>query len=468
MPSDELMFAGGAIDITPQHPVPLFGFADRTGPFTHVAAPLEANLIILRHRDRTAVLVSVDTLFCSDELRDRLADVCREKGVPSAAILVGASHTHCAPACDPDKPQLGFVDPPYVNGVVRRLKSLLAQLLEEPGEPVAMRYGEALCAHAVNRRRLGWGTLPGKLLPRRRMLLAPNSRGHVDRTIRTLGLWDRRGQLRGCVWIYGCHPVAFPQRRAVHPEFPGIVRNRLRHRHGHHNLPVAFFQGFSGDVRPNHMQTTSLTGLAADTLRAPRAVRRHVCDWLNGASFITVSQEQFAAWTKSLATLVDKTICTNQSVPLAADLRGFAQSIPLSELIEGDVEGRTWSVGRLDLGGPLTLIAVSAEVAAEYTALLQRAVPHRQILPVSCVGSVFGYLPTNAMLREGGYEAIDHLPYFNISGRFNDHLEQTFLKQVCQRLFQEAEKCRVFTGLRREKLAFGAAAQLLTPASAAA
>jgi hypothetical protein len=430
MPSDELMLSAGAVEITPQHPVPLAGFGDRTGAFTHVAAPLEVNIIVLHCHAQATVLVSVDTLFCTDTLREELAEVCRKHGEPRATIILGATHTHFAPACDPDKPLLGPCDPHYVQWVTHRMRRLLAHLLEETGEPVVLGYGQATFARVINRRRSGWGRQRGGFLPRRRTIMAPNPRGAADRTIHALGLWDSSGQLRSCLWVVGCHPVGAPQYRAVHPDFPGVVRDRLRQTYGRRNLPVVFLQGFSGNVRPNQVESISLAQLIAKLVRGPGAWREHVRGWLNGTQFGTFSEEQYAAWTGDLATCVEHAIDISRRRLVVADLSGSVQTMPLNSLIAGDVADRTWSLQSLHMGANLSLIAVSAEVVAEYVALLEDAAPGRQFIPVSCVGGIFGYLPTDTMLDEGGYEAIDHLPYFNISGRFKDHPERTWLRQV--------------------------------------
>jgi len=45
------------------------------------------------------------------------------------------------------------------------------------------------------------------------------------------------------------------------------------------------------------------------------------------------------------------------------------------------------------------------------------------VLPVGCIDSVFGYLPTASMLGERGYEDSAFMQPFGLTGRFRPDLE---------------------------------------------
>jgi hypothetical protein len=61
---------------------------------------------------------------------------------------------------------------------------------------------------------------------------------------------------------------------------------------------------------------------------------------------------------------------------------------------------------------------------AEYLPRLRSIFPSEQLMPIGYTGSTFGYLPTEAMLSEGGYEAGGFLPLFNLSGSFEASAEE--------------------------------------------
>ena len=53
----------------------------------------------------------------------------------------------------------------------------------------------------------------------------------------------------------------------------------------------------------------------------------------------------------------------------------------------------------------LVIVSASAEPVVEYGKIFAEVFSPRMVIPVGYVDHVFGYLPTTAMLEEGGYEA---------------------------------------------------------------
>lgn len=102
----------------------------------------------------------------------------------------------------------------------------------------------------MNRRRPILGI--GLRIPRLgTVVTAPEPAGTVDRTLRLIELVNEAGDVLAMGWGVACHPVCSPDRQAVSSDFPGVVRDRLREPGA--GLPVLFFQGCSGDVRPAAM-----------------------------------------------------------------------------------------------------------------------------------------------------------------------------------------------------------------------
>lgn len=59
------------------------------------------------------------------------------------------------------------------------------------------------------------------------------------------------------------------------------------------------------------------------------------------------------------------------------------------------------------------MVALSAEASTAYAELLGL----REAWPVSCVGDVFGYLPTEAQRRAGGYEVDGYFSALGLHAR---------------------------------------------------
>lgn len=400
----------GSIDITPDQSLPLAGDRDTSGLSRGIHDPLELNALLLRARGATVAILTADLLFLTEPLRERVLSQLRTAlALDDASLLVAASHTHSAPSVDPSKPRLGACDPRYAELVVQRAVELLRRLAATQPVPCQLDYRAGAADHAINRRRRGWWLTP---LPRRVTLRAPNPAGPRDETLHVLTFSDARARPIAMLWSYACHPVGFPQKTLVSADYPGVVRRALRAALGA-ELPVLFLQGFAGDVRPRE-------------LGPQRTLARRVAERVVGPLFAPFTPPQYATWAESLAATVVKvahgTRATRQ--PLAP--AGERLRLMLSSLLPGAPEGRSVTFQRLAFNPQLTIAAVSAEPVAAYGQALKRVFPGI-VLPVGYIDTVFGYLPTAAMLGERGYEDSGFMEAFGLRGRLRPDLEELVL-----------------------------------------
>ncbi len=403
-----LRVAAEAVDLSPSSPVPLFGYVGRRGPFLRVADPLEASVLVLRAASAPPVaLVSVDTLYVTDALRIRLLEAGARAGLRDADLLLAATHTHFAPALDPGKPALGAHDPTYLASATERLAGALAAALAAPGEPAEMRYRVGLAAHAVSRRGpprgpLAWVRGLGAGSRSATVGMVPNPEGDRDDALHLLSFDAPDGRPLARLWSGACHPVGYPHRDRVSAEFPGVTRRQLRAATRTPNLPVLFLQGFAGDLRPREVG-----GLP--TAARLRARLTH------GAAFGVFDLPRWAAWASSLA---DRVVALDRT--LAAALRaapkGARVSIPLAELVDSHAGAPPVSVHALRLAEGLTLLAIAGEPVSAYGARARTALAPSTVIPVGYAGEVATYLPTEAMLAEGGYEVTGAWAALGLSG----------------------------------------------------
>jgi hypothetical protein len=90
--------------------------------------------------------------------------------------------------------------------------------------------------------------------------------------------------------------------------------------------------------------------------------------------------------------------------------------MPLTKIIEGQGARGELAVAALHLGEQVTIIGASAEVVSSYAPEL-RTRPEllgRSVMLAGCMGDTYGYLPTEVMRREGGYEGGDFCRYFGL------------------------------------------------------
>ncbi|WP_144244130.1 hypothetical protein [Nitrincola sp. A-D6] len=130
----------------------LAGFSKRR-PGIHCGPKcLECGIIIF---DRRFILISIDVLYISDDLRDYIFDIIFETfGVGSESVCVVASHTHSAPNISYDI--FGELD----YGFIEQLKKTIKTCIEEANKNTASCRVNFSCTSNLNgivvyRRKLG-------------------------------------------------------------------------------------------------------------------------------------------------------------------------------------------------------------------------------------------------------------------------------------------------------------------------
>lgn len=140
----ELWLGTGKVDITPEYPIPLAGFAFRSGPFDGVTRPLKAKVSLFQQPClgggvmRRTLVVQADLIALSDDVLPNFAnELERRYGLAGADVLYSGTHTHSGPIM-----RIGAVanrvDAGYVQLVEARLLEAVAEAFAGL-EPVSVR-----------------------------------------------------------------------------------------------------------------------------------------------------------------------------------------------------------------------------------------------------------------------------------------------------------------------------------------
>ncbi len=397
----DVMASAVAVDISADHPVPLGGGEPADGPWGVDTAP-EINLLALWWPEGDPlVFVTVDALYAGPDLRAAVEQGL--VGIPPENIVVAASHTHSAPMLDRGKPALGVVYEKHLASVLESLQAGLQKLMDPKNRtPGTLHAGRARADHAVNRRqmkRVVWQWPPAF----NRFRWRPDFWGTRDELITTLEVRDLKGNAVAAAWNYACHPVRFPDPNTVSAHYPGDVRKQIRGRLGQ-GVPVLFFQGFSGDLRP----------LALAEPRLPRSARHLWRRIARGTEWVPEgwSRPQYKQWASSLGRQVVRALAGSRPVSAA----GYSARRLLAErTLFFSPAGPPLTFQAVRIGADFALVAVSGEVMADYAATVRRATGCKYVMLAGCVDDAPGYLPTRKMIGEGGYEAGGFLDNFGLS-----------------------------------------------------
>jgi hypothetical protein len=412
--------ASGTVDITPELPVLLAGFSFRRGNWQNIVSPLEANAVLLGDGRTRVLFVAADLLYFGAELTAFLEGVAARWGLPPDAIILSASHTHYAPVTERAKPLLGRYDVAYNDALYHKLAGLVEQVCTMQAKPVSILSSRARTSLNVNRRRrwfLPTLTRGGLGLPPL-IAMAPAPDKARDDFIDVLQFVDADGALQAMAWKFACHPASYPSLNSVLPEFPGIAREEVR-RHGHPNLPVVFWQGFAGDVTPNVQGRMSLR----DRVHALRG----------GPSLVPLDMAQWTGWCNDVAAALQATVQEPAEL-LHGALTVSGTGVPLHRLLDEavnpEIHDKQMRIHRVGFGEDFSLLFFGAEVCSPYLEMLGAG---PRTICVGYVGEVFGYLPSDTQVREGGYEGGGYMRKMSLVGQPKKALDAT-VKQAVQSL----------------------------------
>lgn len=224
----ELLAGVARIDIT-----------DRTGP---VNDPCFAKALVLNNGDTTAVLITVDAVAIGEIgrigngfLANVRGDLEKDLGIPSASVVINASHCH---------------------GIIRAdTQQLVVQVVKEAAEnlvPVKAGAGVGSERRISENRRL-W-MKDGSQVDMRRAYSMPRDEdvakvGPIDPQIGLLRLDRADGSMLAVVYQFACHPIMNPPSKGNSADYPGFASKVIEEALG--GDAMAFFiQGCGGDINP--------------------------------------------------------------------------------------------------------------------------------------------------------------------------------------------------------------------------
>lgn len=250
-------------DITPERGLEMPGASRRAWHVGEVHDPSKVRAAVFDDGAACAALVSVDAVIVPESLvravREEIGLRC---GIPSASIMIAATHSHSAGP-------LGFYEPGQFNHAsawVQRLAyeqspcadaGYIEQVKEQIVSAVSNAWDIRMDVHcgiaighepkaAFNRRfRMRNGltyTFPGQGNPD-----IVSQAGPIDPEVGVFGAWDLEGRLQGCIVNYACHLTSKPGGTSADWVYylEQVIRGGLGP-----DVVVLFFNGACGDVTP--------------------------------------------------------------------------------------------------------------------------------------------------------------------------------------------------------------------------
>lgn len=386
-----------AVKITPTEPALMYGYAGRNEPHKGVASDLFAKALAFEDpAGSRAVLVTCDLGGLHGDMIERIAARLKQKhGLPRAAVLYNAAHTHAGPLTWIAAEETAGVDAAAVQSTaayIAKLEQMLQQVAEDALarlEPAALSWGLGMAPFVMNRREF----------TDRGIVLGFNPKGPVDRSVLVLRVDDGQGRLRAVLMGVACHCTCTgPKNFLIDGDYAGHAQSDLQARFP--GAQAMFITGCGGDANP----------------------------WPRGE---LINAQQHGA---TLAAEVAR-VLAEKLAPVRPPLRTAFQNVALPiappaprEKLVAMAKGSGWQrytgtrqLALLDRGQPLattypmpvalwsfgadlTLVGLGGEPVNDYVHLLENALGPTRLWVAGYCHDVFGYVPTARILAEGGYE----------------------------------------------------------------
>jgi putative membrane-bound dehydrogenase-like protein len=403
------------VDITPPYQIRLSGFGFRKQESEGVTSAIAAKaLAIGADQDPPAILITVDNLgIPSTVTADVASRLQRRAGIPVERLAITSTHTHTAPMLKGVAPTLfGSAIPAnqqeridrYTHELTDKLEQVALEALQRRG-PSRITWGIGSVSFAVNRRTKG---------------------GPVDHDLPLLVVRDELDKIKALYISYACHCVTLSNNK-ISGDWAGYAQDLLEREHPGSVALLSI--GCGGDANPSSGVTGDRTDIAeAQGAEIAREVKRLLKGYLAPlAGPLTAKVKHFDLPLANLPTRAQWQERANKKGAVGyharVQLDRLDRGIPLTTNVAYSVQ--TWN-----FGNQLALIFLPGEVVVDYALRLKRELDPGQIWINAYANDAPCYIPSERVLHEGGYEAVDAMVYYDKPGPFRPGLEKQIIDAV--------------------------------------
>ena len=372
-PQDKPLIGMGVsqVNITPPAPTVMSGYAARTQPSTGVHDSLYATALYFSGEKIKAMIISVDLIgFTSAYVDELKTDISKASGVSPENIMITAAHNHGAPSPRSTDSDTTNTVPAYVKFMKERLLTMARTASMNP-VPVKMGISKGECRMNINRRALAAnGTI----------FLGRNPEGPCDHDLVVARFEDMNDKPVAVLVNWPCHgTVSGQDNTLITGDWPGAAARHIKNSIGN-DVVVAVTAGASGDINPLYGPGKNFTEIEAVGFHVAREANRILAD---------------------IKTYPLKEVQTVSGVMAFPGKKPSSADIPVDKLepaSDAEIRLTVFKIGELVISG------ISGELVNEIGMEIKNRSPYSgTIVATHCNGSS-GYICTDKMFPEGGYE----------------------------------------------------------------
>ena len=418
----EFRIGAAAVEVTPGFPVRLSGFGFRRVESEGVTQKIWAKALAIDDgQDGPAVIVTVDNLGVPWPLVQSVAKRLGTKaGLVPERFAVTATHTHTAPMLSMVAPTLfGQPIPAEHQRHIDRYTEQLTDWIEQTAL-------EAL--RDLQPGRLEWS--PGSA---GKVGFAKNRRskgGPVDHDLPVLIARTAKGDIRAVYTSYACHCVTLSHNK-VSGDWAGYAQEWLQKNNPGAVALVSI--GCGADQNPN-------SGVTGDNVEAALAQGRQIADEvarrLKGSLTPITGKLKTTLSQVALAFGTPPTKAEWERLAKRSDAIGYHARVQLARLARSealqtrlDYPIQTWH-----FDDELAMVFLPGEVVVDYSLRLKREFDRDRIWINAYANDAPCYIPSERVLREGGYEGAGAMVYYDRPTKLAAGLEDKIIGEIHRQL----------------------------------
>ena len=434
LPEGAVLVGMAKIDITPDFPVRLAGYAGRMDEANEVTTRLSGKALAIGgdDGDGPAVLIMLENCSATAKLTHDISARLKEKaGVRPERCAVVSTHTHSAsllPGFAPwhyTKP----MPPEHLANMNRYFRELTDRLEKVALDALASRkpgrlaWNQGLVTFGSNRRRLENGKWVGFVRGHE-----ADSPGPVDHSLPVLRVTDLKGKLLGVVANYACHcTTTSGSFNAIHGDWAGYAQKGIQ---ADHPGTVAMITiGCGADVGPYPNGTLEIAQ------EYGRQLALEVNRLLQGEfkpldPKLTARQKTVEVPLDALPTREElQKRAENSHLRLGARdaARRFLRILDRDGALRKsfDYPITTWT-----FGDDLAMVFLPGEVTIDYALRLKRELDGSRLWVTAYANAMPCYICSKRLLGEGGYEVDSSMVSYGQPSRLAPEAEDKIVREV--------------------------------------
>ncbi|NLX95325.1 MAG: hypothetical protein GXY83_04040 [Rhodopirellula sp.] len=422
------------IDITPDFPVRLAGYAGRMDEATETVERLWGKALAIGGDggEGPAVWIVLDNCSATADLTAELAARLKQRaGVRPERCVVASTHDHSAPLLPEFAPwHYTKAMPPEHLARMDRYRRQLADRLEKVAlealaarQPGFLSWSQGAVNFGSNRRRLENGKWVGFVRGD-----ANESPGPVDPGLPVLRVTDLKGRPVGVVANYACHcTTTSGSFNAIHGDWAGYAQKAIES--DHPELVAMVTIGCGADVGPYPNGTLELAQ------QYGREIAGEVDRLLQG-EWKPVSPK-LAARQETIRVPLGKLPTREELERQAGNDRGHlgARDVARHFLAILDRDGALpqsfdYPITTWTFGDDLAMVFLPGEVTIDYALRLKREWDGSRLWVTAYANGMPCYISSKRLLDEGGYEVDSSMVSYGQPARLAPEAEDTIIRAV--------------------------------------